>query len=95
MPTYQHINSVVFVLKPQKMTKIEGEIKGVFDNPLKKTIKKKRAKLKKERLHIYLTSESVERTDEKAEEMGLNRSTCIQVLINFGLNNLKTIPTNS
>ena len=57
-----------------------------FDAPLGKKERKKRDKIPKERVHIYLTTDSLDRVDEKAKDLGLDRSPCIQVMLNFALN---------
>ena len=67
-----------------------GEVtKEVFDSPAEKIKKVRREKKPKSRLHIYIHDETIDQIDRKASEMGLNRSNCLQVLINFGLENLK------
>ena len=71
----------------------DTEVKGPFDKPVGK--RKKREKVVKERVHIYISEGSLERIDTKAKELGLDRSPCIQMLINYALNNLKTIPFES
>lgn len=64
--------------------------KEVFDSPAEKSEKRtRREKKPKSRLHIYINDETIDQIDKKASEMGLNRSNCLQVLINFGLENLK------
>lgn len=71
----------------------EGQVKDVFDQPVIKDsnrLKAKRVKEEKTRLHIYITEKAIARIDEKAEELGLTRSGCLQMLIHFGLNNMKT-----
>lgn len=68
-----------------------NEVKDPNDLPVGKK-KRKRVKVAKERVHIYISNDSLTRIDEKAKELGLDRSPCIQVLINFALNNLKTTP---
>lgn len=67
-----------------------GEVtKEVFDSPAAKAKKVRREKKPKSRLHIYINDETISQIDQKANEMGINRSNCLQVLINFGLENLK------
>jgi|APGre2960657423_1045063.scaffolds.fasta_scaffold187811_2 hypothetical protein len=62
--------------------------KEVSEKPIR-TTRVRRVKKPKSRLHIYIIDETIDRIDNKATEMGLNRSNCLQVLINFGLDNLK------
>ncbi len=71
------------------MAKKTKAAKGLFEAPDKKN-KKKNEKLIKERLHIYLTTDCIEKIERAQEETGLNRSSCIQILINTGLKHLKT-----
>ena len=66
-----------------------NDAKEPFEAP---AVKVKREKVAKERLHIYITEDSIQRVDEKAHELGLDRSPCIQVLINYALNNFPKIP---
>lgn len=40
----------------------------------------------KERIHIYLREDDITRVEQKAKELGLDRSPCIQLLINTALN---------
>lgn len=71
-----------------------NEPREPFDSPLdKKDIAKmdKVKKEKKERIHIYISTGSIERVDEKALELGLDRSPCIQMLINTALNSLNSL----
>jgi len=64
-----------------------------FEAPIGRKDRKKRSeKVIKERLHIYISGECIGRIDLKAEELGLDRSPCIQMLLNYALNNIKTIP---
>ena len=63
--------------------------KEVFDEPTTKGKRVRRPKHPKSRLHIYINDDTIDKIDQKAVEMGLNRSNCLQVLINFGLDNLK------
>jgi hypothetical protein len=59
-----------------------------FEAPEKKA-KKKRLKQNKQRLHIYLSEECINRIDMKSSEFDLDRSPCIQMLLNYALNNMK------
>lgn len=71
-----------------------NEPREPFDSPLdKKDIAKmdKVKKEKKERIHIYISSGSIKKVDEKALELGLDRSPCIQMLINTALNSLDSL----
>lgn len=63
-----------------------GEPREPFDSPLDK--KEKVKKEKKERIHIYISSDSIGRVDAKASELGLDRSPCIQMLINTALKHI-------
>jgi hypothetical protein len=56
--------------------------------PFKKT-RKTRDKVEKERLHIYLSKPLIGRVDEKAKDLGFERSQCVQMLLNYALNNLR------
>jgi hypothetical protein len=42
-------------------------------------------KVKKGRVHIYISEDSLIKIDNKAKELGLDRSPCIQLLINIAL----------
>ena len=63
-----------------------NEPREPFDSPIDK--KEKIRKEKKERIHIYISTSSIGRVDEKASELGLDRSPCIQMLINTALNSI-------
>lgn len=65
-----------------------------FEAPVGKKERKTRERVVKERLHIYVSNVCIKRVDEKAEELGLDRSPCIQMLLNYALNNLQTIPSS-
>lgn len=71
--------------KRQKRAKKKKEIKvnTPADLPTKKGKKKK---VLKGRIHIYISDETLDRIDEKADELGLDRSPCIQMLLNVALN---------
>lgn len=69
-----------------------NEVKDPFESPADKKAKVKRVKIKKERLHIYLTDETIEKLDEAAEEIGQSRSVCVQLLLKYALNNFRNIP---
>ena len=69
-----------------------NDAKEPFEAPVGKKERKKREKVVKERVHIYISEESIGRIDQKAEELGLDRSPCIQMLVNYALNNLQTVP---
>jgi hypothetical protein len=69
------------------------ETKGPFEAPIdKKKARKTRERIVKGRIHIYISEECLNRVDDKSEELGLDRSPCIQMLLNFALNNLQTMP---
>lgn len=69
------------------------ETKGPFEAPTnKKKERKTRERIVKGRIHIYISEECLDRVDSKAAELGLDRSPCIQMLLNYALNNLKTMP---
>ncbi len=68
----------------------DTEPKEIYDAPVGKSERKKRDKVKKERIHIYITSDSIERIDVYAEELGLDRSPCIQMLLNTSLKDLES-----
>ena len=70
------------------LTKMSDNVKDPNDLPVGKRERKKREKVAKERVHIYISEDSLGRIDQKADELGLDRSPCIQMLINIGLNNL-------
>ena len=70
-----------------------GRAREPFEAPLGRKDQKKRSeKVVKERLHIYISEKCIGRIDQKAEELGLDRSPCIQMLLDYALNNMKTIP---
>ncbi len=71
---------------------IRNEVKEPFDAPIPKKEKKPRKKIKKERLHIYLTEEAINLIDERADQIGQSRSITIQLLLNFALRNFNKIP---
>jgi len=52
--------------------------------------KVKKVRKKKQRIHIYIHEDAIAGVDQKAEELGLDRSPCIQLLIRIGLNNLQS-----
>ena len=64
--------------------------KEPFEAPVGKQDRKKREKVKKVRVHIYVSEDSLDKIDNKAEELGLDRSPCIQMLLNVGLNHLES-----
>ena len=59
--------------------------KEPFEAPVAKEKKKKREKVKKERIHVYLSQDCIDKIDEKAAEIGLDRSPCIQMLCHTAL----------
>lgn len=67
---------------------MSDNLKDPNDLPVGKKERKKREKVAKERVHIYISEDSLGRIDTKATELGLDRSPCIQMLINIGLNSL-------
>lgn len=69
-----------------------NEVKEPFDSPVDKKERKTRRKIKKERLHIYVSEETRDSIDQKAEQIGYSRSVCIQMLINYALVNFNKIP---
>jgi hypothetical protein len=69
-----------------------NQVKEPFDAPIDKKERKPRRKIKKERLHIYVSEETRDSIDEKAEQIGYSRSVCIQMLITYALNNFSKIP---
>jgi|694.fasta_scaffold03012_15 hypothetical protein len=71
------------------MIKMSDEPKEPFEAPAIKT-RKKRDKVKKARIHIYISNDCINQVDAKGAEFGLDRSPCIQMLINFALLNMKT-----
>jgi hypothetical protein len=66
-------------------------VKDPFDAPVKKD-RKPRKKIKKERVHIYLTEEAINIIDDKADQIGQSRSVTIQLMLNFALKNFSKIP---
>jgi len=68
-----------------------NEVKDPFAAPVKKD-RKPRKKIKKERLHIYLTEEAIKMIDDKAEQIGCSRSITIQIMLNFSIKNFNKIP---
>ena len=71
-----------------------NDAKEPFEAPVGKKERKTRERVVKERLHIYVSDVCIKRVDEKAEELGLDRSPCIQMLLNYALNNLQTVPSS-
>lgn len=71
---------------------MSNDAREPFEAPVGKKERKTRERVVKERLHIYISEDSINRVDKKAEELGLDRSPCIQMLLNYALNNLQTIP---
>lgn len=69
-----------------------NEVKEPFDAPVPKKQRKPRRKIKKERVHIYLTEEAINLIDDKAEEIGQSRSVTIQLMLNFAIKNFMKIP---
>lgn len=72
--------------KRAKKKRSEIKVSTPDDFPLKK-IKGKKKKVLKGRVHIYISDETLVKIDEKADELGLDRSPCIQMLLNIALNN--------
>jgi hypothetical protein len=74
------------------MSNNNNEVKEPFDLPVDKKEKKPRRKIKKERLHIYLTEETINLIDDKSDEIGYSRSVTIQLLLNYAIKNFNKIP---
>lgn len=68
-----------------------SEPKEPFEAPSVAKKRKTRDRVEKERLHIYLSTLCIGRVDEKAKDLGLERSQCIQTLLNYALNSLQAI----
>jgi hypothetical protein len=68
---------------------MSNQPKEPFEAPVKKS-RKKREKVKRERIHIYITVDSIDKIDEKADKFGMDRSPCVQMLLNYALANLKS-----
>jgi|688.fasta_scaffold1781281_2 hypothetical protein len=64
----------------------EDIIMEPFDAPIKKNKKKKPSK---ERVHVYLNKDCIDKIDEKAAQFGLDRSPFIQAIINIALSDTK------
>ncbi len=63
----------------------------VFEKPKEtktKSGRERRRKSPKSRLHIYVNDDTIDSIDQKAAEMGVNRSAAVQVLLSFALQNL-------
>jgi len=56
-----------------------------------KKIAIKKVSKRKSRIHIYVHEDVIVSVDEKAEQLGLDRSPFIQHLIKIGLNNVRGI----
>ena len=70
---------------------VKTEPLDVFEPPVEKYVRNKlsgrKKKVKKERVHIYITQECLQRVDEKDAELGeIGRSPTIQLLLNTALN---------
>ena len=70
---------------------VKNEPLDVFEPPVEKYVRNKlsgrKKKVKKERVHIYITQECLQRVDEKDMELGeIGRSPTIQLLLNTALN---------
>lgn len=74
------------------MSNTNNIVKEPFDLPADKKEKKPRRKIKKERLHIYLTEETINAIDDKSDEIGYSRSVTIQLLLNYAIKNFNKIP---
>ena len=93
---------IVCVYLQLKSTKkmAAGKDREPFDIPTenKRIYNKKKNKPLKLRLHIYLTRDCLDKVDEVADELGLDRSPCLQMLINVALKKVskksKDVSTN-
>lgn len=67
----------------------DNDSQPFFETPKEKKERKRKPKIPKGRLHIYLTQDLIEKIEAKSAETGLNQSSCCQMLIAYALVKLK------